>query len=312
MAVVKTTDQRSHAVTLTNEEMHLVIRPDLGGRIDQLTDRQTGHNWLWHPSDYDPNQTRKLAIGDSFDQNWSGGWDEIFPNDAAGPFRSYSLVDHGEFWSQPWEVMHADSHSIRMAYTCQTVPVTVEKTIQLDPGLAEATLLYSLQNCSDETLPFLFKQHCAIAIEAGDQIDLPDCLVEPVDLGFSRIIGKSGQTQFPIGVAANGSPVDLSNIPPRSSELQEFYYCSNLALGRCGIHNRRSQTTLEMAFDTADFPYVWVFQSYGGWRDCYVLVLEPATTMPYDLEVACQKHTVAQLQPQQKQQRRLTVRLQRL
>ncbi|MCY7277957.1 MAG: aldose 1-epimerase family protein, partial [Phormidesmis sp. CAN_BIN44] len=66
-----------------------------------------------------------------------------------------------------------------------------------------------------------------------------------------------------------------------------------------------------MTFDTADFPYVWVLQSYGGWRDYYVLVMEPCTTIPYDLDVACQNGTAAQLKPKELQTRTLTVRIQR-
>lgn len=51
-----------------------------------------------------------------------------------------------------------------------------------------------------------------------------------------------------------------------------------------------------MKFDTASFPYVWMFQSYGGWRGHYVVVVEPCTTLPSDLEEACRNGTVALLQ----------------
>jgi hypothetical protein len=66
-----------------------------------------------------------------------------------------------------------------------------------------------------------------------------------------------------------------------------------------------------MTFDTTDFPYVWMFQSYGGWRDHYVIVVEPCTTMPFDLEEACRQHTVAYLHPQEKQRRALSFQLER-
>ncbi|WP_414590018.1 hypothetical protein [Scytonema sp. PCC 10023] len=79
-------------ITLLNSEIKLTIRPDLGGRIDQLQDLQTEHQWLWHPKGYDESQTRTLAFLSSFDDNWTGGWDEIFPNDAAGVFQGRHLV----------------------------------------------------------------------------------------------------------------------------------------------------------------------------------------------------------------------------
>jgi hypothetical protein len=198
-----------------------------------------------------------------------------------------------------------------MAYSCQTVPVRVEKTIQLDATQPEATIVYQFENTSADTIPFLLKQHCAIAIEAGDEILLPDCVVEPAFLDFSKIIGRQAKTPFPKAFAADGSEVDLRITPPESSQLQEFYYASELAVGQCGIYNSRSHSALLMQFDLADFPYVWVFQSYGGWRDHYVLVMEPCTTIPFDLAEAYDKGTTAILKPHEKQTRSLTVSIQR-
>ncbi|GAA6619033.1 hypothetical protein [Scytonema sp. NUACC26] len=289
----------------------LSIRPDLGGRIDRLQDLKTGKEWLWHPSNYEPQVSRKLEVGASFDGNWTGGWDEIFPNDAAGVFQNRNLVDHGELWSQAWELLEQSEVSVKMALTCQTVPVQVEKTITLDEERAKATINYLFKNQSEETIPFLFKQHAAIAIEEGDEVLLPDCFIEPAVLEFSKIIGRQEKTCFPKAFAVNGSEVNLQQIPPRSSQLQEFYYSSQLATGQCGIRNLRSASTLLMSFDTVDFPYVWVFASFGGWQNHYVLVLEPCTNIPYDLEIACRNGTSALLPPKSSQLRSLTVELQR-
>lgn len=296
---------------LENEDIRLTIRPDSGGRIDQLQDIKTGHEWLWHPSEYNLTETRSISVGASFDEHWTGGWDEIFPNDIAGEFHGYHLVDHGELWSQKWQVMTTTAFSITLKYQCQTVPVAVEKTIQLKPTRPEAHILYQLHNQSDQVIPFVLKQHAAIAIEAGDEILLPDCWIEPAFLEFSKIIGQAGKTRFPNALAADGTEIQVQYIPAPSSKLQEFYYSSDLAVGQCGIRNHRSHSALLMQFDTTDFPFVWVFQSYGGWREQYVLVMEPATTMPADLEVACQQGTVAQLQPHSIQHRRLTFCLER-
>jgi hypothetical protein len=129
-------------ITLKNAEMMLVVRPDLGGRIDRLYDCQTRHDWLWHPADYDSTQTRSLPVGASFDDHWSGGWDEVFPNDGEGEFQGYRLVDHGEFWSQPWHVVESTPLHVKLTYTCERVPVTVEKVIALDETHPEARIDY--------------------------------------------------------------------------------------------------------------------------------------------------------------------------
>lgn len=303
--------QLDAACVLENSEIQIVVRPDLGGRIDRLYDLKTQHDWLWHPSSYDAAKTRLIPIGASFDEHWSGGWDEIFPNDASGEFQGRQLVDHGEFWSQAWTVLEQSSLSIKLGLTCQTVPVRVEKTIQIDASNPQFETSYRFENLSDESISFLFKQHAAIAIEAGDEIILPDCAIEPVVLEFSRMIGRAGKTRFPKALDANGQEILLNQIPARSSMLQEFYYCSDLTVGQCGIRNPRSNSALMMNFDLNDFPYVWMFQSYGGWNDHYVLVMEPCTTMPYDLDIAAQNGTIATLQPNQIQQRKLRVSIER-
>lgn len=298
-------------VTLENAEIRLIVRPDLGGRIDQLEDLQTHHSWLWHPPHYNAEVTRSLPIGLSFDEQWTGGWDEIFPNDTAELFQGRTLVDHGELWSQCWQVLDSSPLSLTLTYLCQTVPVRVEKTIQLQPHRPEAKVIYWFENQSEEAIPFLFKHHAAIAIEAGDEILLPDCWVEPAFSEFSQLIGQPGKTRFPRAIGVNGETIDLRTIPPPASHLQEFYYAFDLASGYCGIHHQRTQSALVMTFDTTDFPYVWMFQSYGGWRDHYVVVVEPSTTMPFNLEEACRQRTVAWLQPQERQCRTLTLQLRR-
>lgn len=297
------------AITLETVEIEVVIRPDLGARIDRLLDKRTGHDWIWHPPHYDSTQTRTIAIGESFDQHWTGGWDEIFPNDAAGEFQGRQLVDHGEFWSGSWAVLEHKPDCLTLGLTCHTVPIQIQKTIRVEK--AEIQLGYEFKNLSDQPVSFLFKQHAAIAIEAGDEIILPDCDIEPVVLDFSRIIGQPGKTKFPTALDKNGEVVYLNQTPASSSQLQEFYYSSGLSIGQCGVRNPRSRSSLLMNFSLSDFPYVWMFQSYGGWNDYYVLVMEPCTTMPYDLEIAERNGTIATLEPYQIQYRQLKVKLER-
>ena len=303
--------EQAQVLTLENSEIRLVVRPDLGGRIDQLDDLKTGHSWLWHPPHYNAEKTRSLTVGVSFDDYWTGGWDEVFPNDAAGTFQGRNLADHGELWSQRWKVLAETPLSLTLGYQCQTVPIWVEKIIQVDENQPAASLVYNFQNQSEEQIPCLFKHHAAIAIEAGDEILLPDCWVEPAFLEFSKIISQPGKTRFPKAIGAKGEEVDLRIMPPPSSKLQEFYYSSDLSEGFCGIRHQRTQSSLRMTFDTAAFPYVWMFQSYGGWQDHYVVVVEPCTTLPSDLEAACRNHTVALLGPHENQRRRLNLQLQR-
>lgn len=275
-------------IIFSNDRMEVTVRPDLGGRIDRITDRQTGKDWLWHPAGYG-GERRKLDIGACFDDNWTGGWDDIFPSDAACQFRGLSLPDHGELWSQPWRVVALMQSAVVLSYACRTVPVTVEKTVAMaETGI---DVRYLFENHSSLTLPFLFKLHPALAIEPGDRILLPDCSIEPVDMGFSSIIGRPGKTPFPLALDKDGREVRIDRIPGPDAQQQEFVYARGLSEAWCGVSNARTQRSFVIRFEAEQMPYVWVFGSYGKWRGHYVLMPEPCTNVPYDLETAFKNGT---------------------
>jgi galactose mutarotase-like enzyme len=289
---------------LGNGNVSIVVRPDLGGRIDQIVDVETGKEWLWHPAWYE-GKPRNLDIGASFDENWSGGWDDVFPNDAACRFQGFNLADHGELWSQSWDVKEATSSALSLHYTCRTVPVETEKQVDLlDKGIA---VTYRFRNVSDQPLPFLFKLHPALTIEPGDEIIMPRCQIEAVDTGFSTIIGRQGRTPFPKAYDKQGQEVLLNRVRPVESREREFFYSTDLSDGYCSLANSQTGKALHMRFDRRKIPYVWVFQSYGGWRNHYVLMLEPCTNVPYDLDLALKSGSCAIMEGRGQQEIRVEV-----
>src|SRR5437660_1067914 len=77
----------------------IVVLPTLGGKIWRL--EYNGFEFLWHNPRLEP---RAVPADASYDDNWAGGWDEIFPCDA--PYGDFP--DHGEFWNALWdfELLH--------------------------------------------------------------------------------------------------------------------------------------------------------------------------------------------------------------
>lgn len=293
-------------ITLANERLKVIILPEIGGRIENFIDIETGKDWVWHPDGYVKGE-RRLPVGAGFDENWTGGWDEVFPNDAACIFRGNSLVDHGELWSQSWQVMEESRLAVRMCYECETVPVAVEKIVWLDRRKPHLCIDYAFDNLSNDRLPFLFKLHAALAIEAEDEIVMPSSMTRPVDLGFSTIVAKSEKTPFPKALGRNGDQIILDRILPREANQQEFLYVTDLGRGTCGLRNTKTSRNLRMAFNKSDIPYVWLFQSYGRWKGHYVMVMEPCTNVPYDLATAYESGTCAVLNPQSRRELNLSI-----
>lgn len=292
---------------LTNGSVYVSVRPDLGGRIDEFIDLKRRKNWVWHPENYS-GAPRMLDIGSSFDESWQGGWDDVFPNDAAADFHGRRLADHGELWSQNWEVIKYTSDRIDLSYQCKTVPVYARKAIRIQATESVVEVEYSFENQSDDAIPFLFKLHPALKVLPGDEIVLPRCSLRPVALEFSSLIGVDEKTAFPAAISKVGTTVVVNKVLPASSGTREFFYCMDLSQGWCGIRSVSSRGALKFEFSRDAFPYVWVFQSYGGWHGHHVVMLEPATTMPYDLEQACRQGTCAILKPRERRRVEIVVR----
>ncbi|HWR97518.1 MAG TPA: hypothetical protein VN317_03780, partial [Candidatus Methanoperedens sp.] len=78
------------ALVLENARLRAVILPKLGGRVWELEDRVRDRQWIWHREGV---PLAAAPAGAVYDEVWAGGWEELFPNDAPGPFEGRTLPD---------------------------------------------------------------------------------------------------------------------------------------------------------------------------------------------------------------------------
>ena len=121
-------------LTLENVLLRVDVIPELGGKIYNFIYKPVDRNFLWHNPRI---ELRKVPLGANYNDNYAGGWDELFPNDAAVEFQGESLPDHGELWCQTWdyEVLKQDSEqvSIRLWRYGSVTQTLMEKSITLRP-----------------------------------------------------------------------------------------------------------------------------------------------------------------------------------
>ena len=65
-------------ITLENELLRVQILPQAGAKIWQITYLPLDTELLWNNPHIPP---QRHAIHAPYDDVWSGGWDELFPND---------------------------------------------------------------------------------------------------------------------------------------------------------------------------------------------------------------------------------------
>jgi hypothetical protein len=280
--------------TLENPAVRATVVPSLGGRIWELTDRERDRQWIWHREGVG---LSRADAGAPYDDVWAGGWEELFPNDAPGSSEGRTLPDHGEWWAKSWNVIDAtggETATLRLTSEMDVIRARCTKEIRLERASAAVHVSYRIESLEPSPFHFLFKQHLPIAITPQCRLSMPGGEVIPVDPNFGTLRNRE-RFSWPGGRAAN--TVDLSIVPPVESRAREFVYVLGVPEGWCGADDTPCGASLRFTFDRQTFPYVWLFLTYGGWRDCYTAVLEPCTNFPKELGAAVARGQSALLKP---------------
>ena len=283
-------------VVLENRHLRVVICPALGARILHFEDRATGTDMLWHNPDV---AHRPVSVGASYDDNFAGGWDELFPNDLEDAVGDVTYPDHGELWSQPWtaSTMAAveGEVTLHLSLAGTATTATVEKWLTLRAGESQLRMRHRITNTGARPLDFLWKLHPALAIDEGDTVDVPGQTCELVDPSFGRTAAPA-RFAWPHASQVDGSSIDLRVVPALDG-TREFVYVRDLTDGWCALHRRKLGMGFGLVFPVEVFSSVWLFMTFGGWRGHSTVVLEPCTTVPKDLNEAIRAGSARRLAP---------------
>ncbi len=271
------------AIVLENEYLRVTVLPELGGKIWQIAYKPTGSELLWHNPAVAPARQPANAC---YDDVWSGGWDELFPNDEAGEFAGRALPDHGELWTGAfdWEAeTGAEFVALRLSYRTPVTEFLVERRLVLRAGERKFRIEYGFTNEGVRATAFLWKLHPAFAVTGQHRIDMPAMTVvrEP---GFEGTLGAAPMEFAWPTVPLAGGEMDLRQVPDASSGALHFFYGTGLREGWCAVTNQATGLAAGLWFDVGVLPSCWLFASHGGWQDLNVAVLEPATGYPFQLD----------------------------
>ena len=273
------------AVIVENRKLRIVVLPELGGRIWSVVYKPLDREVVWHNPRI---PAQKVQFGSVFDSSWCGGWEEMFPTAAPSAIHGEMFPDHGELWSLSWtpQIQHgADFVAVRLSCQTPISGVSVEKVLTLHRDESSFELSYRIGNPSPEELPFLFALHPAMAISQGDRIDFPDMLLD-VDPSYP---GTLADTDTPLrwpSVRGKHGEIDLRVIQPVSSKDVYFLYGHGHQEGWVAITDPKEKFSAGFTFSPEVFRSCWVFASYGGWRGYHMVLVEPCTGYPQQLEDA--------------------------
>ncbi|MBB6730661.1 DUF4432 family protein [Cohnella zeiphila] len=285
-------------VILENDRLKVVIMPELGAKIWQITYKPRGKDLLWQHPRLKP---RPLPFHAVYDDQFFGGWDELFPNDMPETIGEEAYPDHGELWTLPWQFAvwqtGPQEASVRLWTETPISNCRVEKTITLRAGEAKLRFRHFIANNGREDLPYLWKLHAAMAVDGDARIDLPAENVYVEEFGKPRI-GQTGVTyRWPYATDEEGVRRDMRKALPDSAGVGEFQYAIGMKEGWCAITHAKEKIGFALAYDKRRLPHCWLFASYGGWRGLNTVVLEPCTGYPAGVNDGVRQGTHAVLKP---------------
>lgn len=240
-------------LNLENSKLKITISPELGGRVLSILHKKNEFEWVWKNNNLTENIVPK---GTNYDENWQGGWEELFPNDATEKFSWGNGYDHGETWSHNWKLKYCSDNKIILETKKLDSGSKIIKTYYLNGNKLRVD--YSIKVTFDGI--FLFKLHLAIPISTNCSIKGSFNKTTKVEGEFGNILNTKDKKFF-------------FNLK-RNSQLFDFAYVENK--DNFVILNQ-DNNSLKLTYDREFLNYLWIFQSQGGWRGHNVLVLEPAS-----------------------------------
>ncbi len=287
MSDLKLTTDRNYqglsAIILENSYLRLVVLPEAGAKIWQVTYKPHHADLLWNNPCISP---ARWPLNSPYDDVWSGGWDELFPNDEIATIEGKVYPDHGELWTGAWdaEPFQSDSHiGVTLRFQTPISAIRIEKTIQLRRGESRVHFAHVFTNTAKCSFPFLWKLHPAMAVTPQHRIDFPamQVVLEPAFPG--TLEGAPEHNTWP-WVRVGMREVDLRKITPAEERQLYFFYGMDMKAGWCALTNTQTGLSCGLRFDQTIFPCAWLFATYGGWQNYNVAVLEPCTGYPLNFE----------------------------
>ena len=270
-------------VGLANDEIEIRVVPQLGSKICSLRDRIAAREWMWQP----PGPLRYFSnrTGDGFADSTLIGADECLPSIAACRWRNRELTDHGEAWTEAWD-LDEDALVDQRVVTRLRLPISpleVERTIQLQKNRVQ--LNYELRNIGDEPLEYLWALHPMMAIKDGDQLVLPsECNCVRLDATVINCnLGGRGQT---IRYPEPASDVNLEFLEFGRKAAAVKFFTEPLSMGCAGLHNKLHGEYIVFSVDPQELNTFGVWINRGGWSDFHHVAIEPTNGAPDPLDSA--------------------------
>jgi hypothetical protein len=274
-------------VVLSSPTLLVRLDPEHGGEVLDLVDRTTGRQLLGRP----PFGSALPRGGDLEEDVWTeayrGGWQTVLPN-AGNPCEVDGARHgfHGRASNDPWELLKATGDEARLAWRGHGLSVLKHVRV------GEVVRVDYVIEADTEPAPLIALEHLSVGLELLDpglRIGLPEAAAYELDERTGPVRAPEDCARWPYITLLNGSRErgdELELDRPRSRLLA----VQDLPEGRCSLYNAARGQGIELRWDHAFFPHLWMWHEQrvtgGVWRGLTeTLVVEPAS-VPHTLGLA--------------------------
>jgi len=276
------------AVVIQNELIRVTVLAGKGADIVEFLYKPLDLDFMWAnpsgpraPEQVTPPPDPNNCFGDFY----YGGWQELFPHGSRSTeVFGAQMVQHGEVWGLPWEVLVEEDRPDRVTVAFRTrtrmTPFVLEKRLTLRKGKAVLEIDETAHNLGRTDLAIMWGHHPAFGAPFLDEtctLYAPAKTVR-VDLDHS--------TTWPNGAHADAEKENFSRMPARDSGVGRMLYLEDLRDGWYALHNPKLKAGFGMRWDHKKFPVVWIWQEATGksrspwFGHAYACAIEPFSHLP--------------------------------
>lgn len=294
-ALNKTSWYGFQAWQLENQNVRLIVVPEVGGKLVSLFDKSAGYEWLVSPEQSHP--FTKLDEGMDYNSNQSGGWNEMFPTIVACPYpapgewQGIHLPDHGEVWTLAWTDTGTTGDHIQVAVEGKVLPYHLARTVSL-AGPRQILFEYKLQNRGGEPLYYLWAAHPHLACQPGAEIVLPPHITEVINV----LPLEWGEEWGPPGTW-NAWPGQQNVVGSPDWRRGRKFYIPPEAPIDWAVVRQPTGCWLRLEWDAAALAYCGVWIDEGCLNKVPDVAVEPTTGYYDDLSLAWRNRRIRTVEP---------------
>lgn len=274
----------------TNGEIEIVVLPEMGAKIVSLKDLATNREWL---SQAGLPIRRVEVLSDAFNKYDMSGWDECFPNLAAGlyfnvPWRGTPLWDHGEVWQRPWS-WEQTSDGLATSICGLQLPYQFTRYLRLIGKNLE--IIYRVRNLSEIPFVCMWSMHPLFDARPGMRMLLPRGCRMVVDSAQELVsVRYRERFEWPWFTSGAGNIQDLSVARVPADGFAMKLFSEKGQVRRAALSDPTVGAWLGVEMDPQAVPHLGMWLNEGRWPtgegSFYHIALEPTTGCSDSLEIS--------------------------